>query len=91
MRLLLRSSLFLLACIATGAMAEGSASIGDPTNNPQVEDYDYSADLDIARVISIDPVPKVCEVVSTRMTYEDSHAKRHVLRYKVMGDGCSAK
>lgn len=31
----------------------------------------------------------VCEVVPARMEYEDSSGQRHILRYSVMGNGCS--
>lgn len=54
-----------------------------------VEEYTYSTDLDIAKVISMSEVPEVCEVVPARMEYEDSHGQRHILKYRVMGNGCS--
>ena len=54
-----------------------------------VEEYTYSTDLDIAKVISMSEVPEVCEVVPARMEYEDSHGQRHILQYRVMGNGCS--
>ncbi|MCO7577119.1 MULTISPECIES: DUF2790 domain-containing protein [Pseudomonas] len=54
-----------------------------------VEEYTYSTDLDIAKVISMSEVPEVCEVVPARMEYEDSHGQRHILQYHVMGNGCS--
>lgn len=54
-----------------------------------VEEYTYSTDLDIAKVISMSEVPEVCEVVPARMEYEDSHGLRHILQYRVMGNGCS--
>lgn len=54
-----------------------------------VEQYTYSTNLDIAKVISISEVPSVCEVVPARMEYEDSKGARHILQYSVMGNGCS--
>ncbi len=54
-----------------------------------VEEYSYSSDLDIAKVISMSEVPSVCEVVPARMEYEDSNGQRHILQYRVMGSGCS--
>lgn len=54
-----------------------------------VEQYSYSQHLDIARVISMSEVPNVCEVVPARMTYEDSQGQKHILEYRVMGNGCS--
>ena len=54
-----------------------------------VEHYNYSQHLDIAKVLSMSPVADVCAVVPARMTYEDSQGHRHVLEYRVMGNGCS--
>ena len=54
-----------------------------------VEEYTYSTHLDIAKVISMSEIPSVCEVVPARMEYEDSNGQRHILRYSVMGNGCS--
>ena len=63
-----------------------------PTNvasqQTAVEQYTYSSDLDIAKVISMSEVPNVCEVVPARMEYEDSKGQRHILQYSVMGNGC---
>lgn len=55
----------------------------------QVRQYNYSMKLDIARVISLSEVPKVCAVVPAQMIYEDHQGQRHTLEYRVMGDGCS--
>lgn len=59
------------------------------SNTVPVEEYTYSTHLDIAKVISMSEVPSVCEVVPARMEYEDSKGQRHILRYSVMGNGCS--
>ena len=56
---------------------------------PAVEHYTYATDLDIANVISVSPVDDVCEVVPAQMTYEDHQGQRHILEYRVMGNGCS--
>ena len=56
---------------------------------PVVEHYTYATDLDIAKVISVSPTADVCEVVSAQMTYEDHQGQRHILEYRVMGNGCS--
>jgi len=56
---------------------------------PPVEEYTYSMNLDIAKVISMSEVPNVCEVVPAKMVYDDSKGQRHILRYSVMGNGCS--
>lgn len=56
---------------------------------PVVEEYTYSTHLDIAKVISMSEIPNVCEVVPAKMVYDDSKGQRHILRYSVMGNGCS--
>ncbi|AZL75060.1 DUF2790 domain-containing protein [Pseudomonas sichuanensis] len=69
----------------------GAALAGEAKDAEQipVEQYSYSQHLDIARVISMSEVPNVCEVVPARMTYEDSQGQKHILEYRVMGNGCS--
>lgn len=54
-----------------------------------VEHYSYSQHLDIDHVISISEIANVCAVVPVRMTYEDSKGQKHILEYRVMGNGCS--
>jgi hypothetical protein len=56
---------------------------------PPIEEYTYSTHLDIAKVISMSEAPNVCEVVPMKMEYEDSQGQRHILRYSMMGNGCS--
>lgn len=75
----------LLAGIATTALAGETTS----TSQPAVEHYSYGTTLDIANVISLSNIPKVCEVVPAQMTYEDHQGQRHTVEYQVMGDGCS--
>jgi len=69
----------------------GAAMAGEAKDAEQipVEQYSYSQHLDIARVISMSEVPNVCEVVPARMTYEDSQGQKHILEYRVMGNGRS--
>lgn len=76
-----------LASVCASAMADDIAN----TNAEQipVEQYSYSQHLDIAKVISMSEIPNVCEVVPARMTYEDSNGQKHILEYRVMGNGCS--
>lgn len=59
------------------------------SQQPAVEHYSYSSELDIVKVISMTEVPNVCEVVPAQMVYEDSHGMQHTLEYRVMGNGCS--
>ncbi|MBK5513434.1 DUF2790 domain-containing protein [Pseudomonas sp. TH15] len=54
-----------------------------------VEEYTYSTHLDIANIVSMSEVPNVCEVVPMKMEYDDSKGQRHILRYSVMGNGCT--
>ena len=56
---------------------------------PVVEHYTYATDLDVAKVISVTPTADVCEVVPAQMIYEDHQGQRHILEYRVMGNGCS--
>lgn len=71
----------------------GAAMAAEVANNDAeqipVEQYSYSQHLDIAKVISMSEIPNVCEVVPARMTYEDSQGQKHILEYRVMGNGCS--
>jgi hypothetical protein len=34
-------------------------------------------------------IPNVCKVVPAKMEYDDSSGQRHILRYSIMGNGCS--
>lgn len=54
-----------------------------------IEQYSYATHLDVAKVMSEEPVPDICGVVPMRMTYQDSNGKQHILEYEVMGSGCS--
>lgn len=55
---------------------------------PVVQQYDYSVDLDIKRVISLSTIPDVCVVVPATMTYEDHQGRIRTLEYRAMGTGC---
>ncbi|MHC8319212.1 DUF2790 domain-containing protein [Pseudomonas sp. GB2N2] len=56
---------------------------------PPIEEYTYSMHLDIANVVSMSEIPNVCKVVPATMEYDDSQGQRHILRYSVMGNGCT--
>ncbi|WP_433886430.1 DUF2790 domain-containing protein [Pseudomonas vranovensis] len=79
--------------IAVALVAVSSFALADEINTaaaqPVVEQYDYSTNLDIAKVISLSTIPNVCEVVPATMTYEDHQGQRHTIEYRAMGDGCS--
>lgn len=80
--------LALSSLCATAAVADEIPT--DVASQPPVEEtYTYSTHLDIAKVVSMSEVPNVCEVVPARMEYEDSQGQRHILNYRIMGNGCS--
>ncbi|CAM3717326.1 DUF2790 domain-containing protein [Pseudomonas wadenswilerensis] len=81
-------SLFALALVAMSSFALAD-EINSAAAQPVVEQYDYSTNLDIAKVISLSTIPNVCEVVPATMTYEDHQGQRHTIAYRAMGDGCS--
>ncbi|MDZ3993258.1 DUF2790 domain-containing protein [Pseudomonas sp. Teo4] len=81
-----------LLALVLGSVVCSAAMAGEVAKDAEqipVEQYSYSQHLDIARVLSMSEVPNVCEVVPARMTYEDSKGQKHVLEYRVMGNGCS--
>jgi len=77
-----------LSSVCLTAMADES-NTPVSSQQPAVEHYSYSSELDIAKVISMTEVPNVCEVGPAQMVYEDSHGMQHTLEYRVMGNGCS--
>ena len=59
-------------------------------DQPAAEQYTHSSNLDIAKVVHMDPVPEdVCGVVSLQMTYLDHQGQEHAMQYSAMGNGCS--
>ena len=77
-----------LSSVCLTALAdEATMPAGHP--QPAVEQYSYSSELDIAKVISMSEIPSVCEVVPAQMVSEDSQGTQHSLEYRVMGNGCS--
>ena len=85
----MKSSLVLaVSSVCLSAFAD-EVSTQVSHQQPVVEHYSYSSELDIAKVISMSEIPNVCEVVPARMVYEDSQGIKHTLEYRVMGNGCS--
>ena len=82
-------SLIVLALVGMSSIAGAEEATTETAQNIPVERYDYSQHLDIAHVVSMSDVPFVCAVVPARMTYEDSQGQRHILEYRIMGNGCS--
>ncbi|MFA7942373.1 DUF2790 domain-containing protein [Pseudomonas brenneri] len=79
----------LASLCATAALADEIPTDVASQSTTIVEEYTYATDLDIAKVVSMSSIPNVCEVVPARMEYEDHQGQRHILNYKVMGNGCS--
>ncbi|GGU80526.1 topoisomerase II [Pseudomonas laurentiana] len=77
---------FALIGFSTIALAD---EVETAAAQPVAAQYDYSQNLDIAKVISLSTLPNVCEVVPATMTYEDHQGQRHTIEYRAMGDGCS--
>ena len=65
------------------AMAAYAEKQGKPA--PVVQTYRYGMELDIAKVVNVTPPIRACNVVPSRMTYEDSSGKLITLQYQVMG------
>ncbi|MBF7144637.1 MULTISPECIES: DUF2790 domain-containing protein [Pseudomonas] len=85
-----RFTFTLSACIATFALGTALPAFAKAdSEEPVVEHYTYATTLDVAHVVSVDPVPNVCQAVPVRMTYDDSQGQRHVMEYEVMGNGCT--
>lgn len=82
----MKNAMIIVALLGFSAlvMAQNGAAKTEGQQG-QIEQYGYGAHLDVAKVISEDPVPDVCAVVPTHMTYQDSQGKQHVLAYNVMG------
>lgn len=80
--------LIVLALLAFSTLAAAD-DVKVAPQQPAVEHYTYATDLDIATVISVTPIADVCEVVPAQMIYEDHQGQRHILEYRVMGNGCS--
>lgn len=56
-----------------------------------VQQYSYSQNLDVAKVISIDAAESdLCEPVAASMVYLDSQGVEHELHYSRLSETCSA-
>ncbi|TLP62995.1 MULTISPECIES: DUF2790 domain-containing protein [Pseudomonas] len=81
-------TLLILALVGMSSFALAD-EVKPANSKPVVEQYDYSTNLDIKRVINLSTLPNVCDVVPATMTYEDHHGQVHTLQYRAMGEGCS--
>jgi hypothetical protein len=88
-----KSEMKALLVLALSSLCATAMADEVPTDvaqqKPAIEEYTYSTHLDIAKVISMSEVPNVCEVVPVKMEYDDSQGQRHILRYSIMGNGCT--
>lgn len=68
----------------------GAAMAGEAKDAEQipVEQYSYSQHLDIARVISMSEVP-MCAKSCQPHDLRGLPGQKHILEYRVMGNGCS--
>lgn len=82
--------LMALAGFATQAFSDDTPVANTGPNQTAVESYHYGMKLDIQKIISVSEIANECAPVPAQMTYEDSQGKRHILKYQVMGTGCSA-
>lgn len=81
----MKSTSFALALITlSGTALAASTDDGKP---PIVEDYRYSMQLDVARIISMSD-SGYCGIGTREMTYVDSSGVTRILRYQAFGDGC---
>jgi hypothetical protein len=79
----------VLSAVVFHAMADDGAGQAQADDPVDTQEYSYSTQLDVAKVVSMSTIPDVCGVVPAKMVYEDSQGRRHALIYKVMGGGCS--
>lgn len=57
---------------------------------PEIIEYRYGMELDIARTILLSPDPRACKVVPQLMTYENSRGELKTLKYQMLSD-CRSK
>lgn len=72
---------FLIAALTLTGFAAHAA------NQPTVEQYQYGAELDIAKVVSQTSPDEFENVSTVQMTYQDSKGVIHVMQYEVVGTG----
>ncbi|MDZ3993392.1 hypothetical protein PspTeo4_25280 [Pseudomonas sp. Teo4] len=66
--------LLILALVGMSSLALADEAKPVSTE-PVAQQYDYSMNLDIKRVINLSTIPNVCEVVPATMTYEDHQGR----------------
>jgi hypothetical protein len=86
MKTSLKSTLIALSLLAVSGAASAASDTSKSVN--RVEDYSYSTQLDIARVIAA-PDLGFCGIQPVQMTYEDHSGKTHTVRFEEFGSGCN--
>jgi len=88
MKAIVFAALSLFSVMAAAADTLPSTA---PQTSVQSEQYDYSEDLDIAKVVRLSSeanVASTCGPVVAHMVYVDSKGVTHNLQYTRLGDGC---
>ena len=88
----MKSILFAaLSLFSVMAVAADTVPATAPQTSAQSEEYDYSQDLDIAKVVRLRSATNTsteCGPVIAHMVYVDSKGVTHNLQYTRLGDGC---
>lgn len=88
MKYIMFAALSLFSLMASANEIDASSA---PQLVAQSEQYDYSQDLDIAKVVRISSAANIateCGPVVAHMVYVDSKGVTHNLEYTRLGDGC---
>jgi hypothetical protein len=65
------------------ATARYAASVNKPA--PELKDYRYGMEVDVAKLVHVSQNVKYCGTVKSLMGYEDSKGELHLVRYLVSG------
>lgn len=84
-------SFAVLALASLSSIAFAATAADNSQQGPEVVQYQYGMDLDVAKVISTSDVSSICGVTRSVMVYEDHQGERHSLSYLEMGKGCADK
>ena len=84
-------SLVSLFASANETISPANASAAPAATAEQTTQYDYSEDLDIAKVVRVTSAnnpANPCAPVKAKMEYVDSKGVAHKLEYTRLGDAC---
>lgn len=88
MKYLIALAFSVLAAFTSFARADDAAPVQASVNTQASDSYDYSQDLDIAKVVRMNTsAGNLCGPVQGHMTYIDSKGVQHELNYTRLG-GC---